>query len=251
MQEAFLLPLFFFIGAVINDKEELENRLKTGLLFTFLIYIVLTVFIIAAARPLTILMAQDKSIINETVNYIRLESTANIINILFKFILVALITIKKDKNIYIPLLIQLILIIILDIFFISNLSVSLKLGVNGIAYTNIIVSSILLITSFILLHIEKINIWKIKKLNFKWFKSFFRISSISGLETLVRNLFFMFMIVKMVNAVGGSGDFWLTNNFIWGWLLLPILQLSEVVKADIGRDGHKAIEKIRLDTFLL
>ncbi|MCU4706536.1 hypothetical protein [Mycoplasma sp. CSL7503-lung] len=157
LQESFILPLFFFVGAVISQKEKLINRLKTGMLFTFSIYLLLTFIVIGAARPLTIAMAQNESIIDQTVAYVRLESIASIINIMFRFILVSLITIKKDKNIYIPLFLQLFLIIILDIFFISNLSISLQLGVNGVAITNIIVSSVLLIVSFILLHYEKIR----------------------------------------------------------------------------------------------
>jgi hypothetical protein len=36
----------------------------------------------------------------------------------------------------------------------------------------------------------------------------------------------------MVNIVGEQGTFWVANNFIWGWLLLPVTQLGELVKSD-------------------
>ncbi|MBU4689573.1 hypothetical protein KQ873_00765 [Mycoplasma zalophidermidis] len=251
LQESFILPLFFFVGGVIANKKELENRLRTGIIFAFSIYLILTIVIISAAKSLTILMSNSPSIIDKAVYYIRLESISSIINIMFKFILVALITIKKDKNIYIPLILQLILTIILDIFFVSNLSVSLKLGVNGIAISNIIVSSAMLIISLVLLEIEKINIWTLEKMDFRWFKRFLPISAISGLETLIRNLFFMFMIVKMINMVGEQGTFWVTNNFIWGWLLLPVLQLAEVVKAEVGIGKNKTIKENTLGYFAI
>ncbi|MBU4692378.1 hypothetical protein KQ875_02060 [Mycoplasma zalophi] len=251
LQESFILPLFFFVGAVIFQKEKLINRLKTGMLFSFSIYLLLTIIILSAARPLATAMATNNKVIDQTVTYVRLESIANIINIMFRFILVSLITMKKTKNIYIPLVLQLFLIIILDIFFVSNLSVSLNLGINGVAFTNIIVSSILLIVGFILLYVEKINIWKYSKLDFKWFKKFIPISALSGLETLVRNLFFMFMVIKMVNMVGSAGDFWVTNNFIWGWLLLPIIQLGELIKAEIGINKDNAIKKNTLGYFII
>ena len=58
----------------------------------------------------------------------------------------------------------------------------------------------------------------------------FRKAVISGLESLVRNLAFMLMIVRMVNVVGEQGTFWVANNFIWGWLLYRLLQLVNLLK---------------------
>jgi hypothetical protein len=36
----------------------------------------------------------------------------------------------------------------------------------------------------------------------------------------------------MVNVVGEQGTYWVANNFIWGWLLLPVLQLGELIKQE-------------------
>ena len=44
------------------------------------------------------------------------------------------------------------------------------------------------------------------------------------------------MVIRMVNVVGEQGTFWVANNFIWGWLLLPVLQLGELVKRDCGEN---------------
>src|SRR5690554_7610147 len=51
LQEALILPLFFFIGAVVFDKNQLINRIKTGLMFTFVIYFILSLFVFMFARP--------------------------------------------------------------------------------------------------------------------------------------------------------------------------------------------------------
>ena len=40
INEAIILPLFYFIGKVIFDKKDLTNRMKTGLLITLSIYII-------------------------------------------------------------------------------------------------------------------------------------------------------------------------------------------------------------------
>ena len=46
----------------------------------------------------------------------------------------------------------------------------------------------------------------------------------------------MVMISRMVNVVGEQGTYWVANNFIWGWLLLPILQLGELIKQEVASD---------------
>ena len=46
----------------------------------------------------------------------------------------------------------------------------------------------------------------------------------------------MVMIARMVNVVGEQGTYWVANNFIWGWLLLPVLQLGELIKQEVATD---------------
>lgn len=65
-------------------------------------------------------------------------------------------------------------------------------------------------------------------------REFGKIGGISGLESLVRNLAYMLMVVRMVNVVNEQGTYWVANNFIWGWLLLPVTQLAELIKRDVG-----------------
>ena len=47
------------------------------------------------------------------------------------------------------------------------------------------------------------------------------------------------MICRLVNAVSESGNYWVSNNFIWGWLLIPITCLAEIIRKDAGADGYK------------
>lgn len=251
LQEALILPLFFFIGAVILDKKALVNRVKTGLMFTFLVYTTLSILIFAFAKPLVIFMAQNTNIIDETVNYIRLETIAMVFTTLVRFLMVVLVTIRKDKNVYLVLVAQLLLTVLFDVFFVSTLDISLNLGVNGIAVTNILVNGLLIVVSIYLLFSNGINLFDKAKSDYTWFKDLFRKGGISGLESFVRNIAFMLMIVRMVNVVGEQGTFWVANNFIWGWLLLPIMQLGELVKADSGEHGLRAVKEKSIAYFVI
>ncbi|MBO4284321.1 MAG: MATE family efflux transporter [Clostridia bacterium] len=244
LSEAIILPLYFFIGQVKEDKKEFTNRVKTGLLVSFGLYTVLSVVIVIFAEGLLRFMAADASIIEESAQYIRIESIANVCGLLFSFMLVVLVTLGKDKYVYILTGAKLVLCVLFDTFMTSTLPVSLNLGINGIAYTNIIVNLLLFVVTFFLLYKEDVKIFSKDRLSFVWFKKFLKIGGISGVESLVRNVAYMMMISRMVNMVGEQGTYWVANNFIWGWLLLPVIQLGEVIKSEVGKDQ----ESVRRNT---
>ncbi len=234
LNEAIILPLFYFIGRVKDNKNEFANRVRTGMLISLGAYVVLSAIMIAFTEPMLKLMATDPSILSASASYIRIESVANIFAILTQFTLVALVTVNKSKYLYVLTGARLILCLLSDTFLVSSLPISANLGVNGIGYSNIIVNLILLAVSLLLLVKEKINIFAKTKLDFSWAKEFFKIGGISGAESLVRNVAYMVMIARMVNVVGEQGTYWVANNFIWGWLLLPVLQLGELIKQEVS-----------------
>jgi Na+-driven multidrug efflux pump len=237
IQEAIILPLFCVLGKSYTKKEEFENKVKTGLFLTGIIYAVISVFIIIFAKPLVVFMAQENKLVDLTVNYIRLETIAALLATLFKFMYAVLVILKKDLYLYVILGIQMLLSIMLDIFLISGLDISLKIGVNGIAISNIIVNLVNLSICILLLKRESINIFSKVKSSFVWVKEWFNVGKYSGIESFVRNLAFMIMIIRMMNLVSEQGSYWIANNFIWQWLLLPALALGDLVKQEIGQNG--------------
>ena len=236
VNEAIILPLFYFIGKVKDDKKAFSNCVRTGMLISLGVYAVLSAGIIIFAEPLLNMMATVTSIIEASASYIRIESIANVFAILAQFALVALITVDKSKYLYALTGARFVLCLVLDTFLVSTLTLSANLGVNGIGYSNIIVNALLLAVSLAFLIKEKIEVFVQAKLSFSWAKEFFRVGGISGVESLVRNVAYMVMIAHMVNVVGEQGTYWVANNFIWGWLLLPVLQLSELIKQEVATD---------------
>ena len=248
MSEAIILPLFYFMGKVIFDKKEFVNRIKTGLIISLAVYLVLSVVVIIFTEPLLKLMVASSDIINKSVDYIRLEAIANVFSVLANFVLVALVSYGKDKYVYILTFVKLVLSIILDTFLVSNLSISLNLGINAIAISNIITNIVMLITTIIVLYKIGINIFNTNKLDFKWTKELSKVGGISGVESLVRNLFYIIMI--RINVVGEQGTYWVANSFIWGWLLLPVIQLGELIKQEVAIDREN-IKKNTLGYFVI
>ena len=250
LNEAIILPLYFFMGKVASDKNEYTNRIKTGLIISLCIYAICSIFICIFANPLLAAMATSKDIITESAVYIRIESIANICSLFASFLLVCLVTLGKSRYVYILTGAKLVLCIIFDTFFVSTLNISANLGVNGIGYSNIIVNLLLFIVSVILLTKEGCSIFNKEKLSFEWTKGLLKIGGISGAESFVRNFAYMVMISRMVNMVNEQGTYWVANNFIWGWLLLPINQLGELIKQEVGTD-EKAVKNNTLGYFVI
>ncbi|MBR6109664.1 MAG: multidrug transporter [Clostridia bacterium] len=232
LSEAIILPLFFFIGRVKDDRRAFSNRVRTGMLVSLGVYAVLSAVVFIFAEQLLALMAADETLIEASAAYIRIESVANVFSILAQFALVALVSVNRSRFVYILTGARLVLSLVLDTFLVSSLPVSMKLGVNGVGYTNVIVNLLLLAVSLLLLHKEGVRVFTGDKLDFGWMKDFVRIGGVSDLESLVRNAAYMLMVARMVNVVGEQGTYWVANNFIWGWLLLPILQLGELIKKE-------------------
>lgn len=238
INEAIVLPLYFFMGQAVSDKEEYSDRIRSGLLVSFGIYTICSAFVMIFVHPLLKFMAVSPDILTESASYIRIECIANIFGILYSFICVALITIGRDKLVYVITAAKLVLSLILDILLVSSLPVSLNCGVNGIGISNIISNIILFIIAAVLIRRCGYHIFEKKKLSFAWMKDFFKIGSISGLESFIRNIAYMLMVSRMVNMVGEQGTYWVANNFIWGWMLLPVTQLGELIKQETAKDKN-------------
>lgn len=238
MHEAILLPLFYFVGQVAEDKKQFTNRVKTGLLVTGDIYIAFSLAIIVLAKPLLLWMAADGSILNASASYIRIESVANIFGMLSSFTLITLVTLNRERYIYLLTAARLVLSLLSDTVLVSPLPFSLQLGVNGIGWSNLLVNGLLFAVSLILLAREGICVFSKQRMSFGWMQEFVKVGGISGLESLVRNLAYMLMIVRMVNVVGEQGAYWVANSFIWGWLLLPITQLGELIKQEVSTNRN-------------
>ena len=250
IREAIILPLFFFVGKVKEDKKAFSNHMRTGMLMTFGVFTVVSAIVFIFAKQLLSLMAADETILAASATYIRIESVANVFSILAELALVALVSVDRSRYIYILTGTRLILSLVFDTFLISTLPVSLNLGVNGIGYSNIIVNILVLFISLLLLRNEGVKVFTKEPLDFGWMKDLLKIGGISGLESFVRNVAYMLMVARMVNVVGEQGTYWVANSFIWGWLLLPILQLGELIKEETA-ESEDNVRKNTLGYFAI
>ncbi|GIU15862.1 hypothetical protein TUM4261_33530 [Shewanella sp. c952] len=244
LAEALLLPFAYILGQVRKQPKAYNIRISTGLIVLLLAYAIVTVLVAIFTPQLVKGMQQQTTLVAQTVSYIRLEALGIFISSVFSFASLVLVLKNKKVLIYKLLILQTVLIILGDSLFVSHLSFSYQLGVNGIAWTNIITHCILAGISIVYLSSKGLSINRIHFIGQSWLKEWLRVGWKSGLESLVRNTAFVVMILQLVNQVQQAGTYWLTNQFIWGWLLLPILAIGQLVKRDAANNNGLSTDKI-------
>ena len=123
---------------------------------------------------------------------------------------------------------------------ISDLALIPSMGVDGIAVGNIIANTIMGALGVVLLIYGKyMRAGKYDKSDVSYFKDWGRIGLFAGGQQFLDNIIYALMICRMVNAVSESGNYWVSNNFIWGWLLIPVTCLVEIIRKDAGENGYK------------
>ncbi len=236
LQEGLVLPLFFLLGSLQNNLIEFSSRVKSSLLVVLGIFSAFSV-LISLNMDFIVQLLGNKNNITEIVNYIRLETIAFIFLTLTQIITYVLIIRKQTSYIYTLLVIQLLLTMSFDALFLSSLPFSMQLGVQGVAYSNILSYGIIFTTGVILIN-RDIPLLS-SPMRFDWLKQWLKVGSWSGLDSFARNLAYTVMIIQIMNTLSHQGTYWQTTSFIWGWLLLPVLKLGEIIKADSSQGLSK------------
>lgn len=231
---AFLIvPLYSVLNKIFKRRREefAQDVSKTGLI-AFLAYMLFSIGVLIYGMTLVRTMNPEDIDLQVVANYLRLETFAFMIGIIISFVNVVFVVVGKEKNIYIFLGVRTVLALISDFLLIPNF------GVYGVAASNILVNALLAIVSVLILYKEKlIRFERIRRSDGNIFKKWLKVGAFSGLQQFIDNLIYALMVVKMVNMIAEQGNYWNANNFIWGWLLIPIAALGEVIRSDC-KEGY-------------
>lgn len=233
-----IIPLYSILNRIFHKRKEdfAGNVFKTGLI-SFMLYALFSVGVLVCSSIWLQVMNPNEMDLSVANIYIRLETIAFMMGIIVSFVNVVFVVVGKDKNFYILLVARTVLSLIADFLMIPSL------GVYGVAISNIIVNTILAITSILLLYFHKhIKLCRLKRSDKIMFKEWCKIGVFSGGQQFIDNFIYAVMVCKMVNLVEEQGNYWVANNFIWGWLLIPITALAEVIRSDC-KNGYKNLKQ--------
>ena len=238
LQAFLIVPLYSVLNRVFKDRrgEFSKATFKTGIC-VFVLYTLFSVGILIYGGNLIGAMNPGEIDVAVTTAYLRLETVAFMTGIAVSFMNVVFVVIGKDKNVYIFLGVRTVLSLFSDFLLIP------AFGVYGVASSNIISNTFLAVVCFVLLYKQgNIRLCRFEKSDGVMFREWVKTGVFSGFQQFIDNFIYAVMVCKMVNAVAEQGNYWIANNFIWGWLLIPISALSEVIRSDC-KDGQKNLRR--------
>ena len=207
------VPLYFLLKPNKTTKE------KNGLAFvlSFGIYFVFTLVMDLHIGSIASYMNADFA-----TQYLLMQSISLLIGFVSTFMILLFTLNDKYTTIYILLLCRVGLLTIFDAMFIP------KYMDIGASYSEIITNTLIAIMALTIAISHKYIGKPIIDISF--LKEWMKIGVFAGIQIFLDNWIYAIMICKMVNAVNESGNYWVANNFIWGWLLIPITCMVEIIK---------------------
>lgn len=245
LQETIILPLFFVLGPLVSQPRLFKKYIIYTIAIVFTLYSLIALLLWISTESLVNILRQSPDLIIDTIKYIRLESIAIPFRVTTDIVFIALISLSAKPGIYAFLFIQILANIIFDYVFISEHALGWR--VIGVAYSTIVVNIITAAAGIFILFQYILFEEQPKSTTTKYidWKKWLRVSLFSGIESGIRNVAFIIMILSLVNEIGEQGTLWITNGFIWGWLLLPILALGTLIKQDAANNGGTLGDRFR------
>ena len=241
LAESLIVPLYFIFGQVSRQLDALRQRITVALGVSALAYVVVTAVVWVFTESLMAAMQQTPAERAIAAGFIRLEALALMVGVLNDVCLVVLTTLAMHRWIFALVLLRTVLMVLLDASLVSQLPWSLQMGVWGVALTNLCTGLILCAVSLAVLRRLDLLHWQGWSLRTQWLKDWLRIAGFSGVEVALRNLVYAYVVLRLINQTGNASLYWNANQIIWGWLLLPVLALGQVVRQDAAT-SHGALQ---------
>ncbi len=227
---AFLtVPLYYVFNRVSEDKTKFSSRVTQTFTIGFVVYTLISLIVYLYANTLTAYMNAPA----ESLAYLRLETIGFVLGFTSSFMYVVLVVMGKWTYIVVMLVIKVLLLSIGNLYLIPDH------GVTGVAMTNIAVNALMSVCALYLVAKEG-AIQHRFRLEMDTIRDWVHTGTFSGLQILLSNIVYVAIVMKMINDVSEVGNYWLANNFIWGWLLIPVMAFSEIIRRDYVR-GYRRV----------
>lgn len=235
VEECWLLPAFFVLGRLLGNRAALERAMGVGVL----VLVGLLSLLVGGAwigSPLLVAsLGQVPELLEPTVRYVRVEALALALGTLTRFLWIPLLLIGRPWELGRVLALQTAAQLVCDWAILGPSLMANPGGVVAMAWGRALVEGVVIVGT----------IWRLRRIGLRaeldlsdstlpllleWVRRGWR----SGLESLIRNLAFTFVVLRLINASGNAGTFWVANQLLWGWLLVPILALGEALKRHVA-----------------
>jgi Na+-driven multidrug efflux pump len=219
------------------NREKIISILKSGLVFQVIFSSIVMSIVLFFTPQFVASIGTPAEIVSLTKTYLILRSIALPFDSVALLLLIAVKSMRKGRDVLYLILFSVVVNMFLDLFLISNTSVSLHLGVAGSAIGYVISKIVLfLVTSVFVIRILGIRLGSVSFS--KWHsnvRSIFSIGGWTGLDSLVRNVGYILVPLSVLNIIGVNqyGGYELAMTVMWT-VIIPVLAVTEGTEVLVG-----------------
>lgn len=248
-QEATVLAIYFFIGSRISSGASVQlDRLKSALVFIFIVSSVFALAIFAFRGSFVEIVDTPESIRSETIGFLGVTVLGAPFALLYAASIVILQALNKRGLILGMAFSNVLVRFAFDSLFFGGYAFSLDTGVIGAAWSSLLASILLFaVAMFALLITMRVSLRAfLAAPTFRDIRTYLTVSSGSGLDSLVRNVAYFVMIIRIVNSIGEEeiGGYYLSIQIFWSFMLVPVLAFADSAKALFANNSNQ-IERVR------
>ncbi len=248
-QEATVLAIFFFLGSQIRSGVAVQfDRAKSVFTFIFLASLIFSAGIFLFRDAFITVIGTPEEIQEQTRNFLGISIFSVPFMMLAAAIIVLFESLGLRKLVFIMAIANVGLRFVTDSLFFGGHAFSLNTDVTGVGWSTLLASlALFLIGLVLLLRAKGLRLEELKTPpSFTDMREYLRVGLGSGVDSLVRNLAYFFLIIRIVNTIGGTeiGGYYLAIQILWSFMLVPILALAESAKALVA-NASGDIQRVR------
>lgn len=241
-QEATVLAIFFFLGSQIRSGSSVRvDRTKSVFSFIFLVSLAFSVGVFLFRDTFITLIGTSEEIQEQTRIFLGISVFSIPFTILAAAIVVMFESLGLRRLVFAMAIVNVALRFALDSLFFGGHGFSLNAGVVGVGWSTLLASMGLFAIGFLLLLFTKeVQLDTLKTPpSFTDMREYLRVGLGSGVDSLVRNVAYSFMIIRIVNAIGSNeiGGYYVAIQILWSFMLVPILAFADSAKALVANSA--------------
>ena len=235
-QEATVLAIFFFVGSQIRNGTLIQlDRAKSVFAFIFLASLVFSIGVFIFRDAFITLIGTSADIQEQTRAFLGISIFSVPFTLLAASIIVLFESLGLRRLVVIMALGNVLLRFGLDSLFFGGHAFSLEGDVVGVGWATLLASMGLLLVGLILLFQAKSVPpgYLTTRPTFAGLGEYLRVGLGSGADSLIRNVAYFFMIIRIVNTIGSTeiGGYYVAVQILWSFMLVPVLAFADAAKA--------------------
>ncbi len=241
-QEATVLAIFFFLGSQIRSGAAVQiDRAKSVLAFIFVASLVFSVGVFLFRDAFITLIGTSDTIQEQTRGFLGVSIFSIPFTLLSAAIVVLFEALRMRRLVFIMAIVNVALRFALDSLFFGGHGFSLDADVVGVGWSTLLASVGMFVIGLILLiRARRLRVGELGGLpSFADMREYLRVGLGSGADSLIRNVAYFFMIIRIVNTIGETqiSGYYLVMQILWSFMLVPVLAFADSTKAMVANSS--------------